>query len=186
MKEKVARLWLPALVGVAIVWQFRAALLGRVYFFEDIAAYFEPLWSAAARQMHRGSLPSWELTAWSGLPMLGDPQIGALYPPNWLWLLLAPLRVFAWLQLAHACLGAAGMWALARIRGRSRAASALAALALGLGAFVVLEARHSMFVATTAWLPWLMWSIEKWARDRRTDALAAMAGCTGLALLAGG
>jgi hypothetical protein len=186
MKEKLLRWWLPVLVGVAIAWQFRAPLLGRVWIFEDIGAYFHPLWSAAARQMRLGSFPSWELGGWSGQPLLGDPQIGVLYPPNWLWLLLRPLRAFAWLQLFHAGLGAAGMWALARARGRSRAAAALAALSLGLGAFVVLETRHAMFVATTAWLPWLLWAVDRWAHEQRAQHLVAIAGALGLALLAGG
>jgi hypothetical protein len=174
------------LVVLAIGWQFHAPLVGRVYHFEDIAAYFEPLWTAAARQMRLGSLPSWELGAWSGLPLLRDPQVGALYPPNWLWLVLSPLRVYAWLQLAHALFGAFGMWALCRARGRSREAAALAALGLGLGAFVVLEARHAMFVATTAWLPWLMWSIERYAKEHDLQHLVAMAGSAAMTLLAGG
>jgi hypothetical protein len=186
MKEKLARWWLPLFVAVVIAWQYRAPLIGRVWFFEDIAAYFEPLWSAAARQMHRGLFGSWELAAWSGLPMLGDPQIGILYPPNWLWMILKPLRSYAWLQLFHAGFGAAGMWAAARARGRSKPAAAVAALTLALGAFCVLELRHAMFVATTAWLPWLIWAIERYCQDRRTDLLAAAAGCTGMALLAGG
>src|SRR3954447_916642 len=163
MKRNYKNLLQPGLaaliVALAIAWQYRAPLLGRVWWFEDIAAYFQPLWTAAARQMRRGSLPSWELFAWSGQPVIGDPQVGALYPLNWLWMLLNPLRSYAWLQLVHAAIGAAGMWALARARGRSTAAAAVAALSLGLGAFVVLELRHAMFVATTAWLPWLMWSI---------------------------
>jgi hypothetical protein len=136
--------------------------------------------------MRRGSLPSWDLGAWSGQPLVGDPQVGVLYPLNWLWLLLHPLRSYAWLQLIHVGVGAAGMWALARARGRSQAAAAVAALSLGLGAFLVLELRHAMFVATTAWLPWLMWSIERYAQRRRLEDLIVMAGATGLALLAGG
>src|SRR5947209_3274793 len=129
---KRAREWWPALlVSALVLWQFRAPLLGRVYWFEDIQAYFHPLWTAAARTMRRGDLPSWDLGAWAGQPLLGDPQIGALYPPNWLWLVVAPLRAYALLALFHAALGAAGMWSLARVRGRSREAAAIAALGFG-------------------------------------------------------
>jgi hypothetical protein len=43
-----------------------------------------------------------------------------------------------------------------------------------------------MFVATTAWVPWILWGIERYAGTRRLDHLAALAGAVGLALLAGG
>src|SRR5207248_6080808 len=91
-----------------------------------------------------------------------------------------------WLILIHALIAAAGMAALARARGRSHAASALAGLALSLSAFLVLELRHAMFVATTAWIPWVLWGVEKYSQDRRLDRLAAAAGAVGLAVLAGG
>jgi hypothetical protein len=179
--------YLPYLVvAIAIVLQYRAPLVGKVYWFEDIQAYFEPLWTAAARSMRRGLLPSWDLGAWSGQPLTGDPQIGIFYPPNWIWMWLTPLRAYAWLALFHAGIAAAGMAALARARGRSDAAAALAGLALGLSAFMVLEVRHAMFGATTAWLPWTLWGIEKYRQDRRLDHLATAAGTLGFAVLAGG
>jgi hypothetical protein len=173
-------------VAIAILIQYRAPLLGRIWFFEDIQAYFLPLWTAVARNLRHGYLPSWDLGAWSGQPLLGDPQIGILYPPNWLILILHPMRAYAWLTLLHAGIAAAGMASLVLARGRSHAAAALAALALSLSAFMVLELRHIMFVATTAWLPWVLWGIEKYSQDRRLDRLVASAGALGLAILAGG
>src|SRR3954470_20799188 len=134
----LVRAWPALVVALAVAWQYRAPLLGRVWSFEDISAYFVPLYAAAARAMHGGQFPIWDLGAWSGQPLVGDPQLAAFYPPNWLWMLLSPARVYAWLQLFHVALGAGGMWALARARGRSRAAAAVAALGIALGAFCVL------------------------------------------------
>jgi len=187
--------WLPATVMVlAIAWQYRAGLVGRVYWFEDISAYFEPHWTAAARQMRAGYLGSWDLGAWSGFPLVGDPQIGVLYPLQWLWLLVHPLKLYAWLALVHPLIGAAGMYRLARLRGRSAAAAAVAGLTLGLGAFMVLEVRHAMFLATTAWLPWVLVAVETVASvaagdEKRKVVLAAVAGggaALALAILGGG
>ena len=53
MKEKLRRAFLPAIVVVAIAWQYRAPLGGRIWFFEDIAAYFVPLYAAAGRERPR-------------------------------------------------------------------------------------------------------------------------------------
>ncbi len=180
------RWWPTLLVALAVVWQFGAPLRGRVWFFEDISDYFVPLYSAAAQAMRHGEFPTWELGAWSGQPLVGDPQLGLFYPPNWLWMIMHPTRLYAWLQLFHVGVGAAGMWALARARGRSPAACAVAALALALGAFTVLELRHAMFVATTAWLPWLLWAIERLAARRTIDHALWVALTAALALLAGG
>ncbi|HEX4456780.1 MAG TPA: hypothetical protein VIA18_02350, partial [Polyangia bacterium] len=186
MWRRFLRAWPALLVVVAIAWQYRAPLVGRVWYFEDIAAYFVPLYAAAARAMHGGGFPTWDTGAWAGQPLVGDPQVGCFYPPNWLWMWVSPARLYAWLQLFHVAVGGAGMWALARTRGRSPQAAALAALTLTLGAFCVLELRHAMFVATTAWLPWLWWAIERWQSHRERDEALAIALTGGAAILAGG
>ncbi len=186
MMARAKRYWPVAIVVVAIAWQYRAPLIGRVWCFEDIAAYFVPLYADAARAMRYGMMPTWTLGAWSGQPLIGDPQLGAFYPPNWIWMLVQPARAYAWLQLLHVAVGAAGMWMLARARGRSAAAAAVAALALAVGAFCVLELRHAMFVASTAWVPWLLFSVEQLAERRTVDRALGAAFAAALALLAGG
>ena len=136
--------------------------------------------------MQAADFPTWDTGAWAGQPLVGDPQVGCFYPPNWLWMWLAPARHYAWLQLFHVAVAAAGTWALARARGRSPTAAALAALTMTLGAFCVLELRHAMFVATTAWLPWLWWAVERWQSHHERDEALAIALTGGAAILAGG
>ncbi|HEY2747771.1 MAG TPA: hypothetical protein VGL86_24280 [Polyangia bacterium] len=186
MVSWLRRWWPLVVVALAVTWLFGAPLVGRVWFFEDIAAYFVPLYTAARAAMRHGDFPLWELGAWSGQPLVGDPQLGLFYPINWLWMIVAPMRLYAWLQLFHVALGAGGMWALAKARGRSTAACALAALTLGCGAFMVLELRHAMFVATTAWLPWVLWGVERLAQRRTVDDALWIAIALALGLLAGG
>src|SRR5262249_29419013 len=96
------------------------------------------------------------------------------------------LRVYALLALFHAALGAAGMWSLTRARGRCREAAAVAALGFGASAFMVLQTRHAMFVATAAWLPWLLRAIERLTQNRRLEHVAAAGFFTAMAILAGG
>lgn len=184
--ERMRRLCAPLAVCACALAQLPGVLVGRVWRFEDIAGYFQPLWSAAARQMRDGKLPTWDPGAWSGQPLTGDPQAGIFYPPNWLWLIASPLRAYAAAVLLHAALGGLGMYALARRRGRSRAASALAGIALCAGGFVVLQARHAMFVEAAAWLPWIAWAGLGWIETRRARDLAALAATIGLALATGG
>src|SRR5687767_1311073 len=119
MRER--RAWVPPLLVVAAVLVLDGrVLVGGVFRFEDIAAYFEPLWAAARRAMLGGRMPLWDGGAWSGQPLLGDPQIGAFYPPNWLWLVLPVLRAYAVVAVAHMAWGGLGMYALVRVRGGSQ------------------------------------------------------------------
>lgn len=173
-------------VAAVVLLQFAPVLGGRVYRFEDIAGYFEPLWTAAARAMRAGRWPGWDGGAWSGQPLLGDPQIGAFYPPHWLWLGLPVLRAYAVLVLAHALWGGLGMVCLVRARGGSPAAQALGGVALAVGGYVVLQLRHIMFVEATAWIPWVALAGTRWLERGEPRWLAATAGAVGLLLLTGG
>jgi hypothetical protein len=186
-----ARALLPASAAALVVaapWVFlwRRALVGRVLFFEDVAAYFLPLWTAAARRMRSGRLPSWELGAFSGQPLLGDPQIGIFYPPHWIWLAVAPARAYTISVIAHDLWAATGAYVLCRGLGRSRPASAAAAIAFSLSAFFVLEARHEMFLVSASWIPWLLFGVASYTRAPSPRALAGIAATMAAALLGGG
>ena len=59
-------------------------LAGRVYRFEDIAAYFEPLWTGVARALSHGRLPLWDEPADSRhtrLLVATDGEVGAFDMP---------------------------------------------------------------------------------------------------------
>ncbi|MEO6953026.1 MAG: hypothetical protein ABI321_14595 [Polyangia bacterium] len=160
---------------------------GRVFFFEDVAAYFEPLWSAAARATRAGELPTFALGAWSGQPLLGDPQVGILYPPHQLlWLLMPVVRAYAVDVVLHSVWAAIGAYALCRALGRSRPAAATAGIALALSAYFVLETRHVMFLVSASWMPWLWLAVTLHARTASRRSAAAIAACTAMALLGGG
>lgn len=185
----MTRRLLPLLLVIAaVLWQFAPVLSGRVYRFEDIAGYFEPLWTAAARAMRAGRWPLWDGGAWSGQPIVGDPQAGVFYPPNWLWLALPVLRAYAATAALHALWAGLGMYVLVRVRGGSRAAAALGGVALGVGGYVVLQVRHIMFVEATAWMPWVVaagWRASEPGRARLL-AVAGLALATGMLLATGG
>ena len=167
--------------------EFWPVLLGRVYRFEDISDYMQPLFSAVRRQILSGHLPLWDRGAFSGQPIFGDPQLGIFYPPNWLCLLVPVLRGYALLAWLHALFGGFGMVRLCRARGTSRAAAVLAGVALGSGSYVVLQVRHLMFIETTAWLPWIAWAgwraIES---DGERRHLVLLALTVALCILSGG
>jgi hypothetical protein len=175
------------IVLVAIAISLRGVVCGGLLYYEDIAAYFEPLWTAVATSLRHGELPRWALGAWGGQPLLGDPQIGVFYPPHWiLWVLCSPVRAYSIDVLLHTTWAALGMMALARTLDRSWPAAATAGVAIALSAFFVLEARHVMFLVSAAWVPWLLVAIARHAQSGSSRSLAAIAACVALAILGGG
>ncbi len=190
-RDAAALLFMVATIAI----QLRGvAVRGRVFFFEDVAAYFEPLWSAAARATREGTLTTLTdtfdplaLGAWSGQPLLGDPQLGILYPPHQLlWLLMPAVRAYAVDVVLHSLWAAFGAYALVRALGRSRAAAATAGTALSLSAYFVLETRHVMFLVSASWVPWLLLAVTLHARAGSRRSAAAITTCAAMALLGGG
>ncbi|MEL6269985.1 MAG: hypothetical protein AAFR22_09235 [Chloroflexota bacterium] len=84
---------------------FTDRILGR----GDTFTYFYPYWTVRDNFFRAGELPLWTPDIFMGAPLLANPQIGALYPPNWLTIGLdAPnaVRVSILLHVAWATLGA--------------------------------------------------------------------------------
>ena len=170
-RDWLKRSWPALVVAIAILWQFGAPLVGRVWFFEDIAAYFVPLYTAAARvdalraSFRRGSSAPGRASRSSAIR-----SSACSIRPIGSGCSLHPARAYAWLQLVHAVVGADGhVDAGARARAVDDGGGAGGADARRVGAFFVLELRHAMFVATTAWMPWMLWGIERLARERTID-----------------
>lgn len=124
-----------------------------------------------------GQLPLWNPYLASGLPLWANPQIGVLYPPNWL-LLVLPLGFgLSLLSALHIYLLGLGAFALARQLGRSAVASLLAAFVLSYSGFVVVRVAdgHPNFVATLSWTPWLLFALQRSTR-RGTMRAGLLAG----------
>ena len=61
-----------------------------------------------------GELPRWNPYQFAGTPFLGDVETNMLYPPNWLFLILAPEDAFEILIAVHLLLCLWGMYRLTR------------------------------------------------------------------------
>src|SRR4029453_6235298 len=56
----------------------------------DAEMLHSPLLTDAVPQVRGGRLPLWTAGRWGGSPLIGDPVIGALYPPYYASYLLTP------------------------------------------------------------------------------------------------
>src|SRR5207245_545751 len=112
-----------------------------------------------------------------GQPLWADANAQLGYPPTWLNLVLQPGRYYTLYVVAHALLGAVGLYALARRLGLSRDAALVAAALWSASGPVVSTVPMWNQLAGAAWLPWSMLAAET-ALDTGRSAHAVLWGAT--------
>jgi hypothetical protein len=122
---------------------------------------FVPWRTLALDWMKAGFLPLWNPLLGMGAPLWANYQTGILYPPNWLYFLTGPEWGQAIIVLLHLVLAAVGMVHLMRRFKVSLDAQITAALAFSLSGYLVSRAGFLSINAAAAWLPWLMYAIER-------------------------
>lgn len=122
----------------------------------DTFTYFYPYWTIRDGFLRAGQLPLWTPDLFMGAPLLANPQVGALYPPNWLTIYLdAPdaVRVSVLLHVLWGTLGA--YWLARRAAGLSRPAATVTAALFGLGGYLGGHVEQINQLQGLAWLPWV-------------------------------
>lgn len=103
-----------------------------------------------------GILPFWNPYSFCGTPFLADVQAGVLYPPNWLLLPLEPARQLGWFLFLHAAWAGIGVFALARGFGAPGGVAFLAGVAWSMNGYFAKHYGQPTFLATAAWMPWVV------------------------------
>jgi len=165
-------------------------LSGQALFWGTPAAQFVPWWSWAWETLRGGHLPLWNPLLGMGAPLLANYQSGLLYPPNWLYFILAAIGgtpALAWgislLVAAHLAWAAIGMAFLARRLGLGILAQIISGLAFGLSGYLVARAGFLSINASVAWVPWVILGVISLGEDVPNFNLLSI--CVGLQLLAG-
>ena len=168
------------LAGVAVLGA-DVLLRGHVFSGVDLVNYFLPTATFARPWLREGVLPLWNPMTFCGWPLVGDPQLRWLYPPNLLLTALPPAGGFTVLTLLHLVFGAVGMWVYLRSTARVGPWAALAGAAtFGLSGFFACHLMSGIvvFPATAAWAPWILllgWRIGRPGTGAGTLALFALA-----------
>jgi hypothetical protein len=131
------------------------------------------LWSEVLRS---GEWPFWNPYNFGGIPFFGAMHAGVLFPGNWFFLFLPPLAAWNALVLFAYWVAGTGMYAFGRALELGRTAAMAMAVAFMLGGFMMGHLEQIMMVQTAAFVPALLWAIERFRRTLRVRfALAAMA-----------
>jgi hypothetical protein len=187
-----ARALLVALAATAIVM---AALLWPGGVWErvsgpDLHALFLPKYEAAVRALFREHrLPLWNPYEFCGLPLLALTQGAVLYPPTWLAFGLLPARAALQVFYAfHVALLALGSVLYLRRHGVPAWAAAVVPLATVAGLATAISGSgydHPSFVASTAWLPWMLLLAERGVDGSARRAVGLLGLVVGSQWLAG-
>jgi hypothetical protein len=177
-------------VSLAICWRIWTPIQGarKTFGWDAVWAYWGYFKFSLGALKH-GQLPLWNPFDRNGYPWYADPQVGLLYPPNWIWFIVGAIFgtgyaiVFPQI-LGHFVLGASGMYLFLRRRGTPHWACAAA------GVFFILTypVSHAQFTALNwglAWAPWMILTVDRWAEDPTYGRAAAVALTFGMCVLAG-
>ena len=150
----------------------------------DIPLVFYPFLFHVRSALSSGSLPLWNPLVFTGQPIFASFQ-SAILSPFTILAALTPLPMGTVVGAASRLLtGGIGFFLFARVLGLSAAACYFCGLAYALNAFSLVWLEHPLS-AVAAWLPWLLWSIERLARRARGRDAALLAGAVALTILAG-
>lgn len=139
----------------------RTVVTGAVGHQRDTGAFYYPLTEWFARELAAGRFPLWCPLIFAGYPIVADGEIGMLYPPNLVALLLLPADVaFIAVRSGHYLLAAIGGYALGRMLGVSRLGSAFGGVTFALGGFMIGHLDHGNIIRSASWLPLTLCTAE--------------------------
>jgi hypothetical protein len=182
----ISRLRSLCVVIIAPVAVFFEALLGRRLLAPgDGYQQYIPWYIVTARSWLAGHIPTWNPFAYAGSPHLATHQPAVFYAPNLLFLILDPVIANNVTIVINFAVAGIGAMLLTRHLSKDDAAGIVGGLAFGLSGFMFARIGHQSMLATAAWLPWILYSLEL-LRDRFSALrLTFAATAFGLSVLAG-
>ncbi len=151
---------------------------------EDDVIYYYPLRKMVGRALREGRWPLHNPHEATGMPLMGDPQSAVMYPPTWLFALMAPKSAYAVTLFLAFSLAGGGAYVYLRRIGLIRPAACFGAAAFMFCGFLVGHRVHWSILHAGAYLPWGLWCIEH-LRRRPAGAFAWMVPTAFLTIAAG-
>ncbi|HZU72914.1 MAG TPA: hypothetical protein VE990_09110 [Acidimicrobiales bacterium] len=160
----------PVLVLGAVALTGHVALPG-----DDLVQNY-PLRVLVGRDLRGLQLPLWNPYIWSGTPLLGGFNAGALFPLTWLFAVLPGPAAWTVGLGATYGLAAGGLYLFLRQRGMGIVASGSAGAAFAAGGFMAAQAVHIGLVEGTSLTGWGLVAVERMGArtERRRERRASL------------
>jgi hypothetical protein len=153
----------------------------------DGADYHFPNLNLVSRLWRSGHLPLWNPFLFNGYPLLAQPHYQVFYPPNLLLTLATAFtpRVVYLQVVLHLLLGGMFTTLLAGFWMRSWPARILAGVVYALNGWTWNHFEHDAILNTAAWLPLVLYALERAWRQWTAGAFALAVVSIALLILAG-
>jgi hypothetical protein len=145
----------------------------------DLWGAWYPVWSFVAEWLRRGVFPLWNHRMMGGDPIIADIQYGLLNPLNWPLFLTLPIP--AGMVLLRGALplwlAGAGLYLYLRyspVWRLTRASALTGATAYMFSHPFIVHLGNPPFNDAIAWLPWVLWGIDRAACSARSIPLSAL------------
>jgi len=154
-------------------------------FFMDIVAQFFPWRCAVARQLEAGHLPLWTSSIYAGVPLLANPQVAALYPPNWLFFALPRAGMFTALFMIHVYLLGLGTYLWLRARRFPPEPALASALVVTVSGATWAHVAFGSYLFAMGLCPWMFFMLERFRRCGKPLYFAGMCVFSAMLMLCG-
>lgn len=172
----------------ALVFALRVVRDAREFTFlrnGDLYAYFLPMFEVAFSELREGRPFLWNPWLLNGLPGLATLEVGLLYPPHWLYMVVPTASALGVLTVLHLLLSLLFTIQLARTLGLGWQAASISGFAFGFSAGLA-----SLFwlpgLEPLPWLPLGLACIERVLRRDDRRWLAVLPVATAMPILCGG
>jgi hypothetical protein len=152
----------------------------------DTYAYSAPNLEVTERALREWRLPILNDLIFGGVPHLGNPSAGALYPPQLLTMVMGTNRAMGLIVTAHVLLLGVGMLVLARRLGMSAlGATTAGVISMAAGSTLTKTVQFEQ-ILVLAWMPIVLIAIHSVVNSERPwRAVAGLGAATAAILLAG-
>lgn len=158
---------------------------GRALYWGDIGLYFAPMQQFLHDRLRAGQIPLWNPLILCGAPYVGNPQTWPLYPVSALLNLMPAPSYLNWTIALHVWFAGLGTFLfLRRAMCVGRAAALLGAITFAFGGQLVSKEQFPNMVQATAYLPWVLWLVQRLVRGLRLGNALWLGLALGLQLLA--
>lgn len=112
------------------------------------------------RLLQNGEAPFWNAYIFGGMPLMASGYAGAFYPPNWIFAILPAGLAMNLVVITTFHIAIVGAYRYSRVLGIARVGAIVAAMVFGFGGYMVMSLGQTSNIASAAWLPWIMFSLE--------------------------
>jgi Bacterial membrane protein YfhO len=150
----------------------------------DVPMLFYPLLAEMGEAVRKGTLPIWSARRFAGHPVIASYQVAVFSPFSWIGVPLDPADALLVSGLARMLVGGLGMFVFLRRLGLVESAARFGGVAYLLNGFTLVWLEHPLS-AVAAWLPLLLWSIERLIAQPSLRSMAVFSLFTALTVVAG-